>query len=67
MNDFPAGPFFNFRTSDEFPLIKQWIWIVFGKKKVATKEVEVEGVCVTYKVTAYYFRGVTFIYKCEEC
>jgi hypothetical protein len=54
---FPPGPFFNMRLADEMPWWQPFVWMMFGEKKVAT----VDGITVT----AYYFRGVTYVHEVE--
>lgn len=54
---FPPGPFFNFRTYEDFGFVKRTIWRVFGEKVSHTHK--------GYYVEAYYFRGITYIHKCE--
>lgn len=55
---FPPGPFFNLRCLDEMTWWQKLIWRIFGTKRVSSD--------YGYQVTAYYFKGVTFIYKVEE-
>lgn len=54
---FPPGPFYNMRLANEWPWWKPIIWMILGEKKVAT----VDGITVT----AYYFRGVTYVHEVE--
>jgi len=50
--------FLNIRTNCEFPIWKRFLWLAFGKR--------IEGRDSDYKVVAYTYRDITYIYKCEN-
>lgn len=53
----PKEPWF-YRTRDDFPVWKQWVWIIFGTRH--------ENKANGYFIRAYWFRGVYYVTKCEE-
>lgn len=57
MNEFPNGPFFNFRTRNELNLFQRIMFVLLGPKRVAS-----DG---NYRVTAYHRNNVTYIRKIE--